>query len=167
MTASDFIARARSQIGQSTAYGLGRGTTTGASPRDEIGACDCSAFVCWCLDIRKHQPSFAWLVKLNGGWYNTDGMWWDAGKERTGFFERIAGPRQGAIVVFPSRGLSKTTGPKIGHVGLVTRVGADGSYRVVHCSAGNFRSTGDAIQETASTMFTPPSTLFAWASPIA
>src|SRR3954468_633480 len=117
MTVNELVARARGQVGKKTVYGLGRGTTIGGSPRDETGACDCSAFVCWCLDIRKHQTQFAWLVRLNGGWFNTDGMWWDANKESTGLFERIEGPELGAIVVFPGKATSNSPGPKIGHVG--------------------------------------------------
>ena len=162
MDVNEFLTRARGQIGKQTVYGLGRGTTVGPSPRDETGACDCSAFVCWCLDIRKHQTQFAWLVKLNGGWFNTDGMWWDATKETTGFFETVDKPKPGAIVVFPGKATSNLPGPKIGHVGIISSVGADGSYRVVHCSSGNFKQTGDAIRETAPTMFTPASTIVAW-----
>src|SRR5262245_26298751 len=162
MTVKEFLARVSSQVGQNTIYGLGRGTTLGPSPRDETGACDCSAFVCWCLDIRKHQTQFAWLVRLNGGWFNTDGIWWDATKEATGFFEQIDAPKPGAIVVFPGKATSDVAGPKIGHIGVITSVAANGTFRVVHCSAGNFRQTGDAIRETAPTMFTPASTVFAW-----
>lgn len=166
MTTNELVARARGQVGKGTAYGLGRGTTVGASPRDELGACDCSAFVCWCLDIRKHQPQFAWLVHVNGGWLNTDGIWWDATRESTGFFAQVDRPIPGAVVVFPGRATSRVPGPKVGHVGLVSRVSDNGAYRIVHCSSGNFRSTGDAIQETAPSMFTPASTIFAWPAPI-
>ena len=162
MTVAELIARAKSQVGQGIAYGLGRGATTGNSPRDETGACDCSAFVCWCLDIRKQQTNFAWLTKLNGGWYNTDGIWWDGAKESTGFFQKIDAARPGSLVVFPSTGTSGVSGPKIGHIGVVTEMLSDGSYRVVHCSNGNFKRTGDAIQETDSAVFKPSSTIFVW-----
>lgn len=70
-------------------------------------------------------------------------------------------------VVFPSNKTSNVTGPKIGHVGVITSVASDGSYKVVHCSNGNFKTTGDAIRETVSKVFTPPSTVFAWAAPVA
>jgi hypothetical protein len=162
MTTADLIARARRQVGKRTVYGLGRGVTVGESPRDETGACDCSAFVCWCLGIRKRQTNFAWLTNLNGGWYNTDGIWWDAAKESTGFFEQIASPRPGALVVFPGNATSKATGPKIGHIGVVISVSSTGACRVIHCSSGNFKRNGDAIQETAADVFKPPSTIFAW-----
>ena len=164
MTATALIKRAKSQIAQGTSYGLGRGATIGSSPRDETGACDCSAFVCWCLGIRKEQTQFAWLTKLNGGWYNTDGIWWDAARESTGFFQQVAAPRAGALVVFPSSKTSKVSSPKIGHIGIVTSVLADGSCRVVHCSSGNFKRTGDAIQETDNAVFKPASTIFVWGS---
>ena len=166
MTVNELVARARGQVGKKTVYGLGRGTTLGDSPRDETGACDCSAFVCWCLDIRKRQTQFAWLVKVNGGWFNTDGIWWDATKESTGFFERIEKVRTGAIIVFPGKATSGTPGPKIGHIGIVTAVNDNGTFRVVHCSSGNFKTTGDAIRETPATVFTPSSTVLAWASPV-
>lgn len=106
------------------------------------------------------------LVKLNGDWFNTDGIWWDATKESTGFFEQIDKPEPGAVVVFPGNATSKTPGPKIGHIGIVTAKLANGSYRVVHCSNGNFRSTRDAIQETPATVFKPSSTIFAWPAPV-
>ncbi|HUQ89168.1 MAG TPA: CHAP domain-containing protein [Vicinamibacterales bacterium] len=162
MKAAELVARARFQVNRATVYGLGRGVTIGESPRDETGACDCSAFACWCLGIRKRQTDFAWLTRLNGGWYNTDGIWWDAAKESTGFFQRIDSPRAGALVVFPGNATSKATGPKIGHVGIVVSVSASGAYRVVHCSNGNFKRAGDAIRETTADVFKPASTIFAW-----
>jgi hypothetical protein len=62
MTVEELLKRARGQVGQKTIYGLGRGSTLGASPKDEKGMCDCSAFVCWCRDIRKRQTQFAFLT---------------------------------------------------------------------------------------------------------
>lgn len=167
MDVNELLMRARSQVGKKTVYGLGRGTTVGTSPRDETGACDCSAFVCWCLDIRKQQTQFAWLVKLNGGWFNTDGIWWDATNESTGFFEKTDKAEPGALVVFPGKATSKLPGPKIGHVGVISSVGADGSYRIIPCSSSNFKQTGDAIRETLPTMFTPASTIVAWPAAVA
>jgi len=163
LTVDELIARARTAANTGTKYALGGGKTTGADPRDERGQCDCSAFVCWCLDIRKHQPSLAWLQPVNGGWYNTDGIWWDATKEQTGHFAAIDKPLTGAIIVFPGRGLSKV-GPKIGHVGIVTNVAADGTLSVLHCSSGNFRRTGDAILETSAGVFSQSATALAWAA---
>jgi hypothetical protein len=163
ITVDELITRARKQAGTGTKYGLGGGKTTGIDPRDERGSCDCSAYICWCLDIRKHQPSLAWLIPVNGGWYNTDGIWWDATKEQTGHFEAIAKPAPGAIIVFPGRGLNKD-GPKIGHVGIVTKVAANGALDVLHCSSGNFRNTGDAIRETKAEVFKQSATVLAWAA---
>ena len=156
MTFDELIARARQQAGTGTKYRLGGGKTTGVDPRDENASCDCSAYVCWCLDIRKHQPSLAW--------YNTDGIWWDATNEQTGHFAAIEKPAPGAITVFPSRGLSKVPGPKIGHVGIVTKVASNGTITTLHCSSGNFNRTGDAIRETAADVFKQSATVFAWAA---
>jgi hypothetical protein len=73
--------------------------------------------------------------ELNGGWLNTDGIWWDATKEATGLFEQIAAPAPGGLVVFPGKATSKTL--------------------------GNFTKTGDAIRETEPTMFKAAATIFA------
>jgi cell wall-associated NlpC family hydrolase len=146
---AELLKRASSQIGQSTVYRLGGGKTTGESPRDEASSCDCSAFVCWALALRKHQPEFAWLKKVNGGWYNTDGIWWDALKEPTGYFHEIKAPEPGALIVYPSRATSKVAGPKIGHVGVIADVKSGAVSSVIHCSSGNWKKTGDAIRRTA------------------
>lgn len=151
MTATELIARARAQIGQHTVYRLGggKGTPTGEDPRDEAGSCDCSAFACWVLGLQKHQEQFAWLRRLNGGWFNTDGIWWDANRESTGYFNALSAPQLGAVIVYPSRRVSATTGPAIGHVGIVSDVRGTNVRRVIHCSSGNYRRDGDAIAETS------------------
>jgi len=163
MTVAELIQRASSQVGKNTVYALGTGSSQGLNPRDERGRCDCSAFVCWCLNLPKHQPQIVWLRNVNGGWYNTDGMWWDTVKETTGFFSPVAAAKVGAIVVYPSKTIAPG-GPSIGHVGLITKVNPDGTYRVIHCSSGNFRNSGDAIRETEATVFNRPSARFAWSA---
>jgi cell wall-associated NlpC family hydrolase len=156
MTPQELVARARAQIGLPTRYVLGGGRTQGEDPRDEAGGCDCSAFVCWCLGLAKYQPQFAWLHQVSGGWLNTAGLWWDAVREKTGYFEQIDAPEVGSIVVYPPAYVVGKKLPKIGHVGIVAEVGDAGlgtGLRVVHCSKGNFTRTGDAIQETGAEVF--------------
>jgi hypothetical protein len=33
---------------------------------------------------------------------------------------------------------------------------------VLHCSSGNYRTTGDAIQQTPPTVFRKPDAVYAW-----
>jgi hypothetical protein len=56
------------------------------------------------------------------------------------------------VVVFPaSRRPDGKSTP--GHIGVVVRAGPSGVEAVLHCSAGNFKATGDAIRETDDTVF--------------
>jgi len=153
-------------------------------PRDPLpavdGTCDCSEFVAWCLQITKRvQPCPAWLKHVNGGWYNTDGMWWDGVCERTGVFtandpagHNFREPSAGDVIVYPARWVARSAvrqgfipqtlydasvHPGIGHVGIISEVGTkDGKphiERVIHCSAGNYRKLGTAIAETGPEVF--------------
>jgi len=143
------IERARTQAGKGTVYRLGGGNPdAGAfSCQDGEGECDCSAFMQWLLGIPRYMPQLAWLKRVNGGWYNTDGIWWDATRERTGLFEESI-PLRGALIVYPSNWVAKVDGPRVGHIGLVTEATNGRAVKVIHCSAGNFRKHGDAIHET-------------------
>jgi hypothetical protein len=184
MKAHDLIERAISQMGRGTSYGLGAGDLRpdDATAMDADGACDCSAFVCWCLRIPKMVRDLAWLKRVNGGWYNTDGIWWDASRENTGIFTLATGSlRPGTVLVYPAAktlaaaGWSDSTSdawgelkrdwkttPKIGHVGIVVSGNAWDNARVIHCSAGNERKYGDAIQVTDAAVFRVRSTVAAW-----
>lgn len=165
MTPNEIVGRARSAVGRKTKYVLGGGkmTPVGEHPMDERGGCDCSAFVCWVLGINKHQEGLAWLRRVNGGWYNTNGIWWDAVKERTGIFDCVpaSGPIPGDVIVYPGR-IFGETGPAIGHVGIVSatqrpmtppRDWVQVVKTVIHCSGGNFRKFGDAVAETGPEVF--------------
>jgi len=155
VTVNQLLAHARSACGLKIRYRLGGGNTNpqAPSPAGEDGSCDCSAFVCWALRIRKYQPDFSWLRNLNGGWMNTDGMWVDARNEPTGFFQKIQKPELGVIVVYPAQWVSKLQGPKVGHVGIVSEVVDGTATRAIHCSAGNFKVGGDAIAENSASIF--------------
>lgn len=166
MTTAELLARVRSAAGNQTIYKMGGGTLDPRtpSPRDEQGCCDCSAFVCWALELAKYQPGLAWLAKVNGGWLNTDGIWWDATRERTGFFDQLERPAVGCVLVYPSKRVSGWPGPPVGHIGIVTALDAEGrASRVIHCSSGNYRKGKDAIAETGPEVFSAVgSTVAAW-----
>lgn len=155
MKAVDVVVRARSQIGQKTKYGLGKGgyDPGGIHPFDSKGFCDCSGFTSWtCGESRK--TSHPLYVNFNGGWFETSSMYIDAtvwkGK---GSFELALEGLPGMLLVWPDRKVPGTTRVLQGHVGVIVAVEGGKPTRVVHCSAGNFRATGDAIQETDADMF--------------
>lgn len=165
MRAAEIIARAHRAIGHRTVYRFGAKPPRAAPlPQDEAGASDCSGFaVGWLLGIVAYHSEFAWLVKINGGWMNTSGVFADTG-EQTGLFERCA-PRPGALIVFPARWHAQRIvaagkgNPVVGHIGIVSSVDP---VRVIHCSSGNYRRTGDAIAETSDAVFKVPVVEYAW-----
>jgi hypothetical protein len=174
LTEQELLDRARSQLGRGTVYRYGGGKIIpeGTDCRDELGGCDCSAFACWVFRMRKWQADeLYWLKELNDGWYSTDGIWMDAmgndsgsfGPAYTGNFFRCRLPIVGCAVVYPSAAVSKKKGPRIGHVGIITKVRSRNDYSIIHCSSSNFKRTGDAIQETSGRLFERvSSSIFAW-----
>ena len=158
ITVSDLLSRAASAAGHNIVYKLGAGGMFPQAPLpSNIGnECDCSGYVCWCLGISR-KTDHPLYVQFNGGWINTDGIVNDAQKS-TGFFERIETPRPGCLIVYPA-----SLKPKVGHVGIVTKIDAKGTVaaRVIHCSAGNSK-TGDAVRETDPAVFNTKLTIFAW-----
>ncbi len=152
------LARARSVIGKNIRYQLGKG---GMNPNSELPAssnagCDCSGFVCWCLGISRKTDHN--LYRNNGGWINTDSIVHDA-ERATGFFFRIPQPKIGALIVYPSKKPERG----FGHVGIVTELKNGFVARVIHCSSGNYKKSGDAIAETGPDSFkNKPETIFAW-----
>ncbi len=173
MVPEQAIARARSQLCLGTVYRMAGGkiNPTSTDCRDELRSADCSAFLTWVYRIKKYQgDEFWWLNELNGGWYNTDGIWidarghdWSGPEIMTGNFYEIHSPRPACAVVFPASWVSKIPGPRVGHCGVVTEVYDDGAYKTVHCSSGNYKRTGDAIQETSGALFERiRSRIFVW-----
>ncbi len=155
----DLVERAWSQCGLPTKYRMGGGKIVpeGDDCHDERGAADCSAFACWVLGLRKYQgTTHQFLKQLNGGWLNTDGIWWDAVMTGVGFFEEVLEPQPGDAIVYPAKWVLKSAdklqgwNPKVGHVGIVSSVAP---LRVVHCSNGNWRNEKDAIRETDGSVF--------------
>jgi hypothetical protein len=158
LTVNAFLTRARSAAPLRIPYRLGAGGMDPASktPADKNG-CDCSGFVCWALGISR-QTTHPLYQRFNGGWINTDAMVHDANNQ-TGLFRKLDKPVVGAIVVYPSFRPSR----KVGHVGIVTRLNADGSVaRVLHCSSGSWRRLGNSIAETTFDVFRKPDTIYAW-----
>lgn len=76
----------------------------------------------------------------NGGWFETSAVWKDIGSS-VGIFEPCA-KMPGAIVVYPDANGHE------GHIGIVI----DDNH-VVHCSMGNDRNFGNAIQVTSLAVF--------------
>ena len=171
LSLDDVLARAASSLGRKVPirYKLGTGGRDPDldSPEGPDGCCDCSGFVCWALGISR-RTDHPWYRRFNGGWINTDSIVADA-KADVGFFARLTRPQVGSLVVFDA-------GKKIGHVGIVAAVKPTAATRnkppqlrevldnvlVIHCSSGNQRSAGKAIQKTNGRVFARPDTIFAW-----
>lgn len=160
MKVEELIQRARSNIGKKIKYRLGGGKLkpVGATCADEQNSCDCSAFVCWCLQISKHTDHPLY-VKYNDGWINTNAIVHDA-TNSTGFFVKLDKPKVGCLIVYASG----AGGRKIGHVGVVTKINTSGdeAASVIHCSSGSYRNKGDAILETEASIFMVSGHIYAW-----
>lgn len=110
--------------------------------------CDCSGFVAWCYGISRkldHPHYREW----NGGWLETTAVYKDA-TSQFGMFDTV--PRElalpGDAIVFGDRGAGRH-----GHIGIVTKVDKLGPVLVCHCSYGNFKKFGHAVQETGPDIF--------------
>lgn len=154
MTRQEVVARARSAVGRNVRYELGAG---GMNPqRDDpanlLNCCDCSGFAAWCLGV-KRKTDLPWYVEQNGGWLETSAIFRDCATPY-GFFDGIEwkDARPADLLVYGDR---KDDAGKVrqGHVGVVSEVGSEGPTEVIHCSASNWRVTGDAIQPTAPLIF--------------
>lgn len=150
------LERARSQIGK-LRYVLGKGgrDPEAKSPGDATAACDCSGFVCWALGFDRHQPGFAGY-----DWVSTDSMVAMVCRPDNGWFVEVQTPEPGDLVVYPSI-YAKGKRVRVGHVGMVSGGSLPyESLRVIHCSAGNQRRTGKAVQETPATPWQGKGSLF-------
>lgn len=132
--------RARSCLNRKIKYVLGSG---GFDPTTSMGSkCDCSGYVAWAIGVPRELPP------TSGKWLQTTTYWRGGGEVGEGLFDRVAGtPEPGDIFVYPD-------GPGEGHMGIITRVASGKPTRVVHCSNGNFKRFGDAVQETGTAVFT-------------
>lgn len=115
---------------------------------------DCSGFVDWCLRFSPtRKVNHPLYIKVNGGWFETSGIWNDGMKD-TGFFSRTKAPRIGGMLVYPDyRGSDGKMHD--GHIGIICKVngkdGVAGVDEIIHCSLGSSNNLGDAIQITKPT----------------
>ncbi len=123
-------------------------------------ACDCSAFVAWCLGLPKVCKEFP---HWSGNICTTS--IWEAATKRSGWFDFVEEPIPGDLVVYPNvYGLRSPTANAVaekirigvGHVGIVVAAlqmpapqRGLGWYasRVIHCSSGHQAKLGYAIAE--------------------
>ena len=151
MTPLQAVKRARSAIGVPTVYMLGRGGTNPdfKEPGGSAHRCDCSGAIAWFLGVNR-KTDHPFYAKYNGGWLETSAITRDATLPHVGLFDTVPWEeaRLGDLLVYGDKGGHQ------GHVGMVSEIGPDWRPAlVIHCSAGNYRRTGDAIQETSPAVF--------------
>lgn len=151
MDVRTLVARAMSGLGKKTKYASpGTMPAFAASEWPSGAANDCSGFVSWCLRFSESRKVDHPLYRMvNGGYFETTGIHAD-GLHTTGYFTAIADPVPGSLLVYPD--YKDSAGKRRdGHIGIVLEArgaGIAGARKVIHCSSGNFRRTGDAIQVT-------------------
>jgi len=150
MNGQSVVIAARSAIGYNTKYGLGAGGRQWHKdwPWNPLThKCDCTGFLAWCfgVDRKTDHPLYK---EWNGGWLESTAIVRDAMLPGTGMFDRVlwTSAAPGDVLVWGDKNGHQ------GHVGIVVEAN-DGPLSVVHCSTGNFRRTGDAIQETDVNVF--------------
>lgn len=148
---SAILDRARQACAIPTKYVLGKGgmKPTREVPGNSEGQCDCSGFVSWCLGISR-QTTNPFYRQLNGGWIETTAVAADALKPG-GVFVKVEQPAPGDIIVWGDRRVNGRHTQ--GHIGVISAVEDGRATRVIHCSSGNFRRTGQAVQETSADVF--------------
>ncbi len=151
MDVSTVIARALSGLDKKTRYSSpGKMPSFAATTWPEGRKNDCSGFVSWVFRFSESRKvNHPLYKKVNGGWFETKAIYQD-GLETTGFFKQLDTAMPGALLVYPDyEGLDGKTHD--GHIGIVLEAndkGVSGVTKIIHCSAGNDRTTGDAIQIT-------------------
>lgn len=142
MTPEEVVARARSVTGKGCRYGLGKGGFDPDRPRpwDDEHLCDCSGFAMWALGLPRHYREV---------WYDTSRIVSES-RKKDGLFRAIelGQVQPGDLIVYGDR-RNKDGGVRQGHVGVITAVNGGAPSLAVHCSRGNERHSGDAIQETS------------------
>lgn len=140
------VKKARGWIGKNTVYKLS------ASTPGKI--CDCSGMTAAAYGYKRDDKSV--LGPTDGSYHYTNSIVADA-LDNGDFYELLPAPEIGCFVVYP--GITKAGKRiRIGHIGIVTDVpdkwaGDFSTIKVVHCSSGNYKKTGDAIQETSGALW--------------
>jgi hypothetical protein len=151
MNVETLIARARSGVGKRTKYeSPGKLPPFGASSWTQGAKNDCSGFVDWCLRFSpSRQVDHPLYKRVNGGWFETTAIYAD-GLEAVGYFKRLDEAKPGAMLVYPDY-IGNDGKSHDGHIGIVLeahKAGVQGVKSVIHCSWGQWKSTGDAVQIT-------------------
>lgn len=163
MTRSEVLARARSAIGRPTIYRIGKGgfLPEATHPANSHAEADCSGFCAWALGISRH---------LEGPWYGDHGSEWF---ETTAIATDAQGPQKRVERIewanaVPSDLLvyGDHDGHQ-GHVGLVSLADPSGPIKAIHCSNGNFKNHGDAIQETGAALWIVRGVVARWRALVA
>lgn len=161
MKPEEVVRRALSVVNQGCAYKLGKGGFNPSSPVpwSSLGQCDCSGFVSWAIGVSR-QTDNPWYKKQNGGWFETSAIVADC-RTPFGFFDQVPWEEAqlGMLLVWGDSRVGGKT--RQGHVGIVTEIGGGAPVSVCHCSSGNFRKFGDAIQETDVSIFKANSAIVA------
>jgi hypothetical protein len=151
MMPEQVVNRARASIGGGCIYGLGKGGfhPSALYPWNMNRECDCSGFASWCLGVsRLIDEGHPFKGLFMGSWLETSAIYRDASDPAPSAFQRIdllaAAP--GDLYVFGDRRHDGHV--RQGHVAVISSVGPQGPEALVHCSAGNWRTLRDAIQET-------------------
>jgi len=149
MTRQQVVDRARSAVGRQTVYVLGAGGRMPGLQRPDAEL-DCSGFAAWATGIDRYLPNDGIKHRPGKEWFECSNIFEDA--RSTSFIgSQVSFPEAlpGDVLVWPDGDGHQ------GHIGVVASCEAGfGPSTIVHCSAGNFRHTGDAIQETDTSLFT-------------
>ncbi|UAY53243.1 CHAP domain-containing protein [Ferruginibacter albus] len=165
-TAKQLLDRARSLLGRHVTYKLGQGGFNPDQVPDQFNGTqlDCSGFVAWCLGINRHIANqfYATINGENGrGWFETSAVYKDA-QNSAGILTQITNPIPGCIAVYGDYSIDGINHQ--GHIGIITEVDIyHKPIKVIHCSASNYNTTGDAVQENASqALINNNKVIFAW-----
>ena len=152
------LARAHRSARVRGRYVLGKGgrDPLAASPYDDDGRADCSAFVAHCLGWDRYQPRLNFYA-AHGGWISTRSMEADARAHGPGILEMIpeADALPGDVIVYGTKWIrvGARKRKRIGHCGIVSRVAGGKVTHVIHCSGSNDEDYGTAIAETPLARF--------------
>lgn len=162
------VDRARSAIGRRTVYVLSAGGRDPAADHPAmkvehqgglVWGCDCTGFEAWGYGVDRYllaseNKSHPLLERYPfGEWFESSALVKDAHSSK-GFVDQVpwAAALPGDALMWGDR-IGTDHVKHQGHVGIVATVDGKGPLTVVHCSSGNFRISGDAIQETDCGVF--------------